>query len=80
MKRKKLRNDEKNRRYIFLFFSFISSMCPFVLSFGFGKFQSIFCMYPLYIICDIGNNNNNNNNNGEVEDKNSSISYRFMGD
>lgn len=53
-------------------------MCPFVLPFGFGKFQSIFCMYPLYIICDIGNNNNNNN--GEVEDKNSSISYRFMGD
>lgn len=47
---------------------------------GFGQFQSIFCMYPLYIICDIGNNNNNNNNNGEVEDKNSSISYRFMGD
>lgn len=45
---------------------------------GFGQFQSIFCMYPLYIICDIGNNNNNNN--GEVEDKNSSISYRFMGD
>lgn len=55
-------------------------MCPFVLPFGFGQFQSIFCMYPLYIICDIGNNNNNNNNNGEVEDKNSSISYRFMGD
>lgn len=78
MKRKKLRNDEKNRRYIFLFFPFISSMCPFVLPFGFGQFQSIFCMYPLYIICDIGNNNNNNN--GEVEDKNSSISYRFMGD
>lgn len=67
------------KMYIFFFFSLTSSTCLLV---SLSTIEICFEIYrnryvsTLRIIYD----NNNNNNIGEVEDKNSSISYRFMSD